>query len=685
MKRSRNTLILLVFLLLILSGCVYYNTFFLAKKNYRLAERLRRKAGGDVVPPQARAYYDKAIEKSAKVLAYYPESEYVDDALYLLGMCYLRTGEYSKALRKFNELLENFPESEFADDSRYWRSVCLYYGGKEEAAVDSLELFAKEDPKRAEDALFMIGELAYKDSNFIDAQNAFKRFLERFPKSSLAPKARLRLGQISWYFEKYDECVKYLEKIGAGDLPKREFVDSQKLLAQCYIKLGKYNKAEKILTKITGDEIYRDYWAEAELIIGDVAMARGEFSRAEKIWFDIIKAHPHTESAAWAYYRLGEMYYKLGDLKKAKEMFDFAAKEYTRSEVSSLAARKSAVIARILEHRYAIKNADSLGTNVVKAQLELAEMYITELNQPDTALNIYSRILSEHPEDSLAPHAAYSMGWVYANLKGDLHAADSVFALVLERYPESDFAVGAARYFKRRGGSLDSLSVRNVAYYFIKAEEFWLTYEWPDSAIKYYSIVIDSFPGSRYVPKAMAAKAEILAANGKTEEAKKIYEELSKLYPNTPYDSLAKVRLGEKVALASRGVTTRPSSLASGTYTPITKTSEEDTSSLIEGLPPAPRPIRPIRLYYPEQEWSSRLRGKRIYLKIKIDPFGKVSDVKLIRGCGNDVIDNAAILAAKKAEFNPSDIEITMFNKWFLLTIYVQRPTPEYQQQYQNY
>jgi len=45
----------------------------------------------------------------------------------------------------------------------------------------------------------------------------------------------------------------------------------------------------------------------------------------------------------------------------------------------------------------------------------------------------------------------------------------------------------------------------------------------------------------------------------------------------------------------------------------------------------------------------------------------------------------AAILAAKKAEFNPSDIEITMFNKWFLLTIYVQRPTPEYQQQYQNY
>lgn len=678
MKRLLQ-IILLIIVSILLGGCVYYNTFFLAKKSYKRAEKLRKKTGGDTIPASAKQLYDKAIEKSKKVLAYYSDSKYVDDALFLLGMCFLRTGDYTKALRKFNELLSNFPESEFSSDARYWRSVCLFYGGQEDIAVDSLEAIVENDPNRAEEAKFMIGELAYQKGDYIGAKSAFLEFLEVFPSGQLAPKAHLRLGQIEWHFEEYDKAAEHFEKVGEGDVPYEDFYTSRELLARCYVNIGRLDDAQRICDALLKDETYISHWGDIELIVGDIAYARGETERARQIWERIAERYPKTTTGGWAYFRLGEMYFDLGDLPMAKEMFDAAAAQVSSGEVRELALKRSAVVARLLTYQQQIDNADSLGIDIVATELALAEMYLTELNEPDSAISAYNFILKNYPNDSLAPKAAYSVGWVYANAKRDYDTADSAFAELLKRYPESDYAVGGAEYFKNRGGSLDSLAIRNVAYYFVKAEEFWLTYNWLDSAITYYSIVIDSFPNSRWVPKAIAAKAELMALLGHSDEAKKLYIQLSREFSGTSYDSLAKIRLGE-----ARASITKPSIEPRETVAVATKdaskiSGRDTTEFTYDNLPNAPPPKKPrrITLFYPEQEWSSRLQGRVIRLKIKIDPFGKVVDKELIMSCGNKVIDDAALTAVDYVEFNPADIDITLFNTWFLLSIRVTKPDHE--------
>ena len=660
----------------LLSGCVYYNTFFLAKKNYRQAEKIREKAGGDVLPGDAAAKYQKAIEKCQKVLTYYPDSKYVDDALFLLGMCYVRTGDYTKALRKFNELLTNYPESEFAEDARYWRNVCLYYGGKEDLAVDSLKALAEQDPKRAEEAMFMIGELAYQKKNYIEAKSAFLDFLREFPKSSLVGKAHLRLGQIEWHFEEYTAAAEHLEKVKEGDVPVEDFFTAQKLLIQCYIKIGRLDDADALIKKLLKDETYAKHWPELELLSGDVLYARGRRQEAMDIWNSLIDRYPRTAVAAWAYYKLGEAYYDIGDLQKALEMFTTASKTGDDPEVKELARKRKEQIEKMLQYKDIIKNSDS-PHDVVKAQLSLAELYLTELNQPDSAISAYQQILEKYPNDSLAPKAAYSLGWVWANKKKNYDKADTIFAELLKKYPNSDYAAGAAEYFKSRGGSLDSLASKNVEYYFVKAEEFWLTYGYLDSALYYYQLVIDSFPNSQWTPKAMAARAEILADMGRVDEAKQLYAKISERFPGTPYDSLAKVRLGRaKVEVARR--TKKPTSgerhYASADSSKNSSTQPDTIRGTIDNLPRAPRPIKRILLFYPEQEWSSRLQGKKVRIKIKIDPFGKVTDAQLLMSCGNPVIDEAALMAVKKAEFDPSQIDITLFNKWMLIEIPVTKP-----------
>ena len=676
--RWKINIVLLLGLTFLFSGCVYYNTFFLARKNYKMAEKIRKKAGGDVIPAEAKAKYDKAVEKSEKVLAYYDKSKYADDALYLIGMCYVRTGEYTKALRKFNELLSNFPETEYADDARYWRNVCLYYGGKEDLAIDSLKEFAKEDPKRAENAMYMIGELAYKNEKYIEAKSAFLDFLEQFPKSSLVPMVHMRLGQIEWHFEEYEAAAHHFEQVTEHDVPVEDYFTTRKLLIQCYIKIGKLDDAEKIITALLKDETYMSHWGEVELLGGDVAYARGEIQKAIDIWNSLIERYPNTSVAAWSYYKLGEVYFAQGDLDKALEMYNNAAKTGSDAKVRELARKRADQISRLLAYRRQIANPDSAGVSVVSAKLALAEMYLTEFGEPDSAIKTYESILKQYPDDSLAPKASYSLGWVWAFAKKDYKKADSVYAELLKKYPESDYAVGGAEYFKSRGGSLDSLAVRNVAYYFIKAEEFWLTYNWKDSALAYYDIVIDSFPNSVWVPKAMAAKAEILSQLGRNDEAKQIYMTLSSHFAGTEYDSLAKIRLGESVAIAQNKVIPPKIDTTLFSKADTGHSARADTfRNTYDNLPLAPRPLKRIRLFYPEQEWSSRLQGRTVRIKIKIDAFGKVSDAKLLMSCGNTVIDQAAMLAVRKAEFDPSKIDISMFDKWFLIKIPVTRPVRE--------
>ncbi len=676
---QRFKIILVLIAALLFSGCVYYNTFFLARKNYRRAEKIRKKEGGDVLPAAAKPMYEKSIDKSLKVLTYYMETDYVDDALYMLGMCYLRMGEYTKALLRFNELLGNFPGSEYVDDSRYWRNVCLYYGGEEELAVDSLKAYALENPERAEDALFIIGEMAYQKEDYIEAKSAFLEFLEIFPKSNYIPKVHMRLGQIDWHFEEYASAAEHLEYVSEEDLPREDFFTIQKLLAQCYIKIGKLDKAESLLNALLKDETYLHHWSECELLIGDVEYARGHRDEALDIWHSLTEKYPRTVVAGWAYYKMGELYFDEGDLTLAKEMFDAAAQETSDKEVRELAQQRSAQIAKLLEYRNQIANADSLGINVVAVELALAEMYLTELDQPDSSISAYKRIIENYPDDSLASKANYSLGWVWAYSKKDFDTADTVFTALLQNYPETDYAVGEGDYFKSRGGSLDSLAARNVAYYFIKAEEFWLTYGWLDSALVYYNKVCDSFPDSRWIARAMAAKAGILIILGRTDEATLTYQELSAKFTGTEYDSLAKFRLGESVAIVIDKQEAPKIDSTIYALADTQATQESDTfRGTYENLPRAPRPIKQIRLRYPEAEWSSRYQGQKIRLKIKIDPFGKVTDVQLLRTCGNSVIDDAGIMAARKAEFDASLIDIAFFNTWFVFDIPVQKPTPDY-------
>ena len=127
--RGLNTWRLLVPLTLIflgMTGCVYYNTFYNARKNFNEAEKDRLKSieSGAASPRINTNKYKIAIEKASIVLEKHPNSKYYDDALYVIGVSYFWIKDYLKSQRKFREILANFEESEYSTLSKLYLAQC---------------------------------------------------------------------------------------------------------------------------------------------------------------------------------------------------------------------------------------------------------------------------------------------------------------------------------------------------------------------------------------------------------------------------------------------------------------------------------------------------------------------------------------------------------------------------------
>ncbi|MBN2543870.1 tetratricopeptide repeat protein [bacterium] len=670
----RKIILGILLVALVCCSCVYYNTFFLAKKYYNKAENIRLDSEEDDLSSEAADLYTKAITKASKVLAVYPDSKFIPDALFLIGMCYYWTGDYIKSIRKFDELTYAFPNSKFVEDSQYYRALCELKLGRFVTAYESL-LALQRDEKFKERASFMLAELHYEKKDYPKAIAAYKTYLEEYPDSDKQGFIYYRLGHIYYSQEFYQEALNMLLKIERGTIRSTDFFESQLLIGDCLYKVGRIADAIGHYESIASNELYRRFWGKVELALGDVYYLEDDTAQARSIWEGIPVSYPRTEEAAWAYYKLGLMYQnKYGDFTTAREMYELAYSEAPRdSDIKELARQKSFSMGKLEEYKELLTDTTQ---SYVEVQIKLAEMYLMELEHVDSAVSSYQNILRHYSEDSLAPKAVYSIGWIYENMKKDSKKADEYYSILLTDYPETDYAFGAVEYFKSRGAALDSLRVKTVAYYFVKAEEFLFTYEWEDSALKYYNYVIENYNGSQFVPKAMAAKAyiyeNILYNN---EKASETYQELANMFPGTDYEELALVKLGEKepeVEKKRREETEERKVEKEEMPEEIPEEEEEDIAGVI---PEVPREWIKERgeLIYPEFKVQRDLLGRKVQTEIFINYFGEVKEVKLKTPTNDAVIDTALVRAARSTIFDWT-IEDFKGDKWYRYIMRITEP-----------
>lgn len=523
-----------------LLGCAYYNTFYNAKKQFRSAEKsLAKNAPGTAITSSQRDLYEQAIKKASKVLTFHPNSKYVDDALFMMGKAYFRMEELGKARRKFEELLANYPHSKFRWEAYYLLGAVLYYMGDIPKARDALS--AVIDPVKksswADDAHFLMGEIALDIGDYQLAVKEYSKVAEDYPNSELRSEAMFVIGESHFKLKNYREALTAFQEASRYELvgPRRYEIELR--IGECYQQLNEYQKALETFQRLASSDRYVDHLPEIRLRISEVYFLTGDTSRAIQEYHDIIKIAPKTKEAAWAYYQLGLIHMNsFDDMVKAKEYFDKSSSESSQSEAAILASLRRNQIKKLEEYQNKVAIPDSLQDS--EARFALAEVYLLDVNWPDSALVYYQSVVELTPLSKYAPRSAYAAAWIVENVLGDTARSREMFQALISTYPSSPSA-HTARERLGQPAAVDS-SMQDVAERFREAEDLLLKGNDVDGALALYNQIVTDFPHSPYAPKAKCALAWTLEYfKGDPDSAMAIFKQLAQEHPNSECALLA--------------------------------------------------------------------------------------------------------------------------------------------------
>ncbi len=197
-RRTHLFLVLLAVIVLV-PGCVYFNTFYFARRHYHEAENERQKAERESRPISSRAQqsYQKSLESATKVLIEHPGSRWVEEALKLSQKILYRQGELAASIQKGIELLENFPESDTIPECRLFLARARLDMGDALAAAAEASLAAEElEGREYFEALFVMGRAYGEASSFDEATAILTQLIDdEDTPADLVIRARLELQE----------------------------------------------------------------------------------------------------------------------------------------------------------------------------------------------------------------------------------------------------------------------------------------------------------------------------------------------------------------------------------------------------------------------------------------------------------------------------------------------------------
>lgn len=435
-------------------GCAYYNTFFNAQRDYAEAMNQKESSQSKTAPPHL---LDKCIERCGKVIKFYPDSKWLDDAILLMGKCYYEKSEYEKALTKFEELTTHFPRSPLVQEALYMSGQVHLRHEKWAAAITSFERGTHVGGKLGEECALKISESHFMAGQFGEAVETGRSFGATYPKSRLRGEALLVVGDALFEMESFEEAIEaYTEVLRLN--PKKElFFRASLRIGDSYLRLDRVEEALEALLRLRGRVLDAKEEASLSISIAESQRALGKFGEAISTLKGVTAKVPRTEEAQEAFYKMGLIYEEdLSELEKAKEAYDKVRERGSSSEYLEKALLRSSAIGRLTSYRQALGGGEE--SDLAKTQFLLAELYLIDLDRPNQAVEAYQKVVSDFPESEYGPKAAFALGWVHETVKGDSLEAIKAYRRVIAQYPGTPYASSSAEALRRLSAQADTLS-----------------------------------------------------------------------------------------------------------------------------------------------------------------------------------------------------------------------------------
>ncbi len=234
----------------------------------------------------------------------YPQSSFLEEAHYELGIAYQQTKDYLKSIVEFDKVLQTKQSTEltalamigkgndYAALKEYQRALNTYRGVAkefkgsdyakqavlaskavfiEQGNIAGYQKFAQENGvnlsnEESEELQFLEAQKFYLEKDFAKAIPALQNFLSRYPDSTRKLTSQYYLGDSYYQSEKDDEAIQYLEPIAKRQNEYQE--DALFSLGRIYLDNEKDQQAQlayEALYQITQNKNYQSF-CETELM-----------------------------------------------------------------------------------------------------------------------------------------------------------------------------------------------------------------------------------------------------------------------------------------------------------------------------------------------------------------------------------------------------------------------------------
>ncbi len=403
-------------------SCAYFNTVYNAKNYFREG---RKEIRHDTLVTDSKNF-DKAIEKSTAIIVKYPDTRWVDDALFMMGASYYYKGDYARSLDRMEFLVQNYPGSGYEYETQYLIGLANYKLNRYGSAVAAFKE-AMTSGRFRKRSLIALLYVYYADANYSDLYQVADTLMN----ISLGyDEQRTVLGFVGlaqFNEGKYEEALDTSTRLLSITRDESQRRALKLRIAEIYFEIGEFDLCKNFLLNETDPE-FRDLLADLYTRTGNTEEAKyicGELTLNEK-----------SNVAAEAYYELALIYEDEDSIDLAIASYDSALVKSPNSEYGLKARKRSEVLKRI-------QSLSAETEDDVRAQFLLAEIYYADLNDLPKALEGYQRVYTEYPGSKWAPKAMYAYLWITSNIYDDDTLAAILARSLIESYPGTEYAMSA--------------------------------------------------------------------------------------------------------------------------------------------------------------------------------------------------------------------------------------------------
>ncbi len=552
-----------------------------------------------VVPATAITKFEKVIEKSSKLIQFYPESGLIRGAILMIGKSYAYQAEYDPAIRKFEELLKNFPEADERFEAKLWLARARYGEKNTDEALRLVkELFpearAEGKDEIMQEALMLEAQIYVDRQEFDQAAATYAVAVEISGGGDRRAWSQYQLGLA------YEKTKSYAKAADAY-LGVRDYRPSLSLGFRSRLKhgmmlsaVGLHKDAIASLEDLIDEQLRPEEFALADLEIANAYWALGDTAEANGLYTFVDTTYRRTDAAAKSLYRRGTIYEsQFSDFQKASEYYARAKNEFPASEVTPLAQKKSenftayfqikrntrmydSLLARMLTPDSVLARLDSLARAADTTKKRLPQS-VAEVPAPGTPPDVDTSrapdsggIVPPPPNPQIqlpeqvtkrAPTPRRQALAGREDMKSRRQHLNDIDEDEGEEQPtlaKNSLAKGDSTGKKRSVAAAapapakpvtpDSMRSLVAKSNFELASLFFLQMGYPDSALYYYGRVLQENPSSSYAPKVLYSMAEVYRTKGDSAMVDTLYAKILRDHGASSYADQVRRGLGITVA-----------------------------------------------------------------------------------------------------------------------------------------